>query len=136
MNNSIEREACLNPNGWNDYTPTSIIDKYRHPANAEEWDRYLILIGKKHCLIVQPCHYNTSVNVSGGTKIVSYFAAADFVSEGDLFKVYDNRRGYDYGFGYNRINVRSNLDFQLTKTTKFSTNLFGSNAQQYRTMGL
>ena len=74
--------------------------------------------------------YNTSVNVSGGTKIVSYFAAADFVSEGDLFKVYDNRRGYDYGFGYNRINVRSNLDFQLTKTTKFSTNLFGSNAQR------
>lgn len=40
LNNSIEREACLNPNGWNDYTPTSIIDKYRHPANAEEWDRY------------------------------------------------------------------------------------------------
>lgn len=55
LNNSIEREACLNPNGWNDYTPTSIIDKYRHPANAEEWIVILILIGKKHCLIVQPC---------------------------------------------------------------------------------
>lgn len=130
LNNSIEREACLNPNGWNDYTPTSIIDKYRHPANAEEWDRYPNTDWEKALFNSSAMSYNTSVNVSGGTKIVSYFAAADFVSEGDLFKVYDNRRGYDYGFGYNRINVRSNLDFQLTKTTKFSTNLFGSNAQR------
>ncbi len=29
--------------------------------------------------------YNTSVNVSGGTKVVNYFAAVDFVNEGDLF---------------------------------------------------
>ena len=114
LNNSIEREACLNPNGWNDYTPTSIIDKYRHPANAEEWDRYPNTDWEKALFNSTAMSYNTSVNVSGGTKIVSYFAAADFVSEGDLFKVYDNRRGYDYGFGYNRINVRSNLDFQLT----------------------
>ncbi|WP_347054118.1 SusC/RagA family TonB-linked outer membrane protein, partial [Bacteroides ovatus] len=111
LNNSIEREACLNPNGWNDYTPTSIIDKYRHPANAEEWDRYPNTDWEKALFNSTAMSYNTSVNVSGGTKIVSYFAAADFVSEGDLFKVYDNRRGYDYGFGYNRINVRSNLDF-------------------------
>src|SRR5690606_4756368 len=32
----------------------------------------------------------------------------------------------DAGYGFNRLNVRSNLDFQLTPTTKFSTNLFGS----------
>ena len=87
-------------------------------------------IGRKHCLRIWLCHTNTSVNVSGGTKFVRYFAAADFVSEGDLFKTYDNHRGYNSGFGYNRINVRSNLDFNLTKTTKFSTNLFGSNAQR------
>ena len=36
--NVLRKQA--HPNGWNDYTPTSIIDKYRHPANAEEWDRY------------------------------------------------------------------------------------------------
>ncbi len=59
--------------------------------------------------------YNTSVNVSGGTKVVNYFAAVDFVNEGDLFKSFENGRGYNSGFGYNRINVRSNLDFHLTK---------------------
>ena len=61
---------------------------------------------------------------------MKYFAAADFTNEGDLFNTFDNGRGYNSGFGYNRINVRSNLDFTLTKTTTFSTNLFGSNAQR------
>lgn len=128
MNNSIEREACLNPSGWGNYTPTAIIDKYRHPANLEEWDRYPNVDWEDVLFKKSAMSYNASVNVSGGTKVVSYFAAADFVSEGDLFKEFDNHRGYNSGFGYNRINVRSNLDFQLTPTTKFSTNLFGSNA--------
>ena len=130
MNNSIEREAAINSNGWSNYTPVAIIDKYRNPANAEEWDRYPNVDWEEELFKRSAMSYNTSVNVSGGTKVVSYFAAADFVSEGDLFKEYDNRRGYDYGFGYNRINVRSNLDFNITKTTKFSVNLFGSNAER------
>lgn len=130
MNNSIEREACINPNGWASYTPAAIIDKYRHPANAEEWDRYPNVDWENELFNKSAMSYNTSVNVSGGTKVVNYFAAVDFVSEGDLFKTFENGRGYNSGFGYNRINVRSNLDFQLTKTTKFSTNLFGSNAQR------
>lgn len=130
MNNSIEREACLNPAGWANYTPAAIIDKYRHPANAEEWDRYPNVDWEDELFKKVAMSYNTSVNVSGGTKVVNYFAAVDFVNEGDLFKSFENGRGYNSGFGYNRINVRSNLDFHLTKTTKFSTNLFGSNAQR------
>ena len=35
----------------------------------------------------------------------------------------DNNRGYTSGYGFNRINVRSNLDFQLTKTTTLKANL-------------
>lgn len=130
MNNSIEREACINPAGWSNYTPAAIIHKYRYPANTEEWDRYPNVDWEDFLFKDYAMSYNTSVNVSGGTKVVKYFAAADFVSEGDLFKTFDNGRGYNSGFGYNRINVRSNLDFSLTKTTKFSTNLFGSNAQR------
>lgn len=128
MNNSIEREACLNPSGWSNYTPTAIIDKYRHPANQEEWDRYPNTDWEDALFKNSVMSYNTSVNVAGGTKLVKYFAAVDFIHEGDLFKTYENHRNYNTGFGYNRINVRSNLDFQLTKTTKFTMNLFGSNA--------
>ena len=39
-NKTIERELLLNPSGWGNYKPMAIIDKYRNPANAEEWDRY------------------------------------------------------------------------------------------------
>lgn len=130
MNQSIEREAALNALGWGNYTPVAIIDKYRHPANSEEWDRYPNTDWEKALFNKMAMSYNTSISVSGGSRLVNYFAAVDFVHEGDLFKQYDNNRGYNAGFGYNRINVRSNLDFKLTQTTKLAVNLFGSNAQR------
>lgn len=130
LNNSIEREAALNQMGWGDYTPVDIIDKYRNPANAEEWDRYPNTDWEDALFKKTALSYNASVSVTGGTKLVKYFASADFTHEGDLFKQYDNQRGYKTGFGYNRINVRSNLDFSLTKTTQLTVNLFGSNASQ------
>lgn len=130
MNNSIEREAALNPMGWGNYTPVAIIDKYRNPADATEWDRYPNTDWEDALFKKAAMSYNASVSVSGGTKLVKYFASADYTHEGDLFKQYDNHRGYKTGFGYDRINVRSNLDFSLTKTTKLAVNLFGSNATQ------
>ena len=130
MNYAIEREAGLNPSGWGNYTNPAVIHKYRYPANVAEWDRYPNTDWEEVLFKDMAMSYNTSVNVSGGTKVVKYFAAADFTSEGDLFKTFENGRGYNSGFGYNRINVRSNLDFTLTPTTTFSTNLFGSNAQR------
>ena len=47
-----------------------------------------------------------------------------------MTKIWDNNQGYEGGYAYNRLNVRSNLDFQITKTTQFRVNLAGSNAQQ------
>lgn len=126
-NKTIERELLLNPSGWGNYKPMAIIDKYRNPANAEEWDRYPNVDWVDELFNSTAMSYNTSVNVSGGTKLVKYFAAVDFTHEGDLFKKQENHRGYTAGYGFNRINVRSNLDFDLTKTTRFSANLFGSN---------
>jgi TonB-linked SusC/RagA family outer membrane protein len=126
-NAAIERELPLSPGGWSAYKPMDIINKFRYPANAEEWDRYPNVDWEKELFKEMAMSYTTSVNVSGGTKLVNYFAAIDFLHEGDLFKTFQNGRGYNSGYGYNRINVRSNLDFNLTKTTKFSTNLFGSN---------
>jgi TonB-linked SusC/RagA family outer membrane protein len=74
--------------------------------------------------------YNTNINFSGGTSFVKYFVAFDFQNEGDMTKIWDNHQGYEGGYTYNRLNVRSNLDFQITKTTQFRVNLAGSNAQQ------
>src|SRR5690554_7148704 len=76
--------------------------------------------------------YNANVSVGGGTDFVRYFVSADYLNEGDLFKVYDNNRGYESGYGHNRMNVRSNLDFDLSPTTTFSVNLAGSRGERKR----
>ncbi|MFV0505725.1 MAG: SusC/RagA family TonB-linked outer membrane protein [Bacteroidales bacterium] len=134
-NSVIERELRISPDAWSDYTPMGIIDKYRNPANQEEWDRYPNVDWEDELFKDFAMSYNASVNISGGTKFVKYFSAVDFLSEGDLFKKFKNNRGYQPGYKYNRINVRSNLDFQLTKTTKFRSNLFGSNGVQQTPWG-
>jgi TonB-linked SusC/RagA family outer membrane protein len=126
-NRIVERESIVDPNAWSGYTPKAVINKYRFPANADEWDRYPNVDWESELFKKMAMSYNTSANVSGGSKFVSYFAGMDVTREGDLFKTFPNQRGYESNFGYNRTNVRSNLDFNLTKTTKFSTKLFGSN---------
>jgi len=74
----------------------------------------------------QAISYNGNLNISGGSKFVKYYAAADYVYESDLMRIFDNGRGYKSGYNYQRINARSNLDFTLTKTTIFRVNLYGS----------
>ncbi len=126
-NQSIENQLDIYSDNWESYMPIEIINKYRNPANIEEAERYPNVDWADELLRKNAKSYNASVNVAGGTKYVKYFAAVDFLNEGDIFKTVDNGGGYDAGFAYNRINVRSNLDFQLTNTTKFSSNLFGTN---------
>lgn len=127
-NLAYERELPLEPQlAWLDYHPKGIIDKYRNPENLEEWDQYPNTNWEEELFKDYAMSNNSSVSVSGGTKVVKYFASIDYLHEGDLFKTFQNGRGYNSGYGFNRVNVRSNLDFQLTKTTKFTINLFGSN---------
>jgi TonB-linked SusC/RagA family outer membrane protein len=126
-NEVIERELLANTGGWTSIKPKEILNKYRFPANDAEWDKYPNVDWEKELFKNSAQSYNTSANISGGSSFVTYFAAVDFVSEGDLFKTFPNGRGYSSNFRYSRTNMRSNLDFNLTKTTKLTTRLFGSN---------
>ncbi len=112
---------------WINVKPYAILDKYRHPANSDEWDRYPNVDWEKETFNKTAMAYNASASASGGSRFVTYFAAIDYTYEGDLLKKVQANRGYSPGYGYQRINMRSNLDFNLTKTTKFTTRLFGSN---------
>jgi len=126
-NRVIEHTLPAEPSLWSNMTPEEILLKYRYPANAEEWDRYPNVDWEDFLFNDYAMSYGVNASVSGGTKTVTYFASADYAREGDIIKTYENNRGYKAGYGYDRINVRSNLDFNLTKTTKLSTKLFGSN---------
>lgn len=134
-NIAIEHELGVYPDSWGYMTPQAIINKYRYPANLEEVERYPNVDWQDELFKDFAMSYNANVNLSGGTRFVKYFASADLVHEGDLFDVFDNGRNYSSGYGYNRINVRSNLDFQLTKTTLFKLNLAGSNGSKQSPWG-
>lgn len=125
-NKAIERELGLSPESWNDYTPMSVLDKYRNPSSIEEAERYPNVDWVDELFKDYALSHNANINISGGSSFVKYFASVDFLSEGDLFREFENGRGYQAGFGYKRINGRSNLDFSLTKTTLFKVNLSGS----------
>ncbi|MCM1355974.1 MAG: TonB-dependent receptor [Staphylococcus sp.] len=129
-NRAIERELGIDPDTWASIYPDALIDKYRNPG--DEWERYVDVDWQKELFKDYAMSYNPNINVAGGTKNVKYFAAVDFLHEGDLFRTWDNGRGYKSGYGYNRVNVRSNLDFQITPTTVFKVNLFGMNGEKKR----
>jgi len=125
-NDVIEYELALRPESWNDYLPQSIIDKYRYPANLAEAERYPNVNWDEVLFKNYATAHNANLNISGGTNKVKYFASADYLYEGDLFKNFENDRGYQPGYGFNRLNMRSNLDFQLSKTTVLHSNISGS----------
>ena len=134
-NKSIMSELAYHPDSWSYYLTQDRLNKYRHPANLAEAERYPNIDWVDYLLKDVATSYNANVNISGGTKFVKYFAAVDFAHEGDIYKKVTNTKGYDPGFSYDRINVRSNLDFNLTKTTKLRVNLSGSHAVKKATQG-
>ena len=102
--------------------PVSFIENYRNSdPNAKDdlgnliSERYPNVDWRKALFEDYAMSYNANLNVSGGTKFVKYFAGVDFVSEGDLYKDFGNGRQYSTGYNYNRVSVRSNLDFNVTK---------------------
>jgi TonB-linked SusC/RagA family outer membrane protein len=125
-NGIVEYELGAQPDVWAYIMPQDIINQYRNQKTREQMERYPNIDWQDYLFNDYALSYNTNINISGGTKFVKYFAAIDYIHEGDLFKDFDLGRGYTSGFGYDRINSRSNLDFNLSKTTTFKVNLFGS----------
>ena len=64
-----------------------------------------------------------NVNISGGNKTVKYFISAGMFTQDGIFEEFG--RPYDFGYSYERFNYRSNLDIDVTKTTRLSFNISG-----------
>ena len=65
-----------------------------------------------------------NVNISGGNKKVSYFVSAGFFYQDGIFNQF-GRDDYAFDYRYNRFNYRSNIDVNVTNTTKVSINVAG-----------
>ena len=145
-NQALEHELALGGNAsWGYYRPQTFINNFRNQDHTvkpnynsngaylgdySQAERYPNVDWQDEMFKKTALSYNANLNIMGGTKFVKYFVSFDFQNEGDMTKIWDNRQGYEGGYAYNRLNVRSNLDFQITKTTMFKVNLAGSTAQQ------
>ena len=143
VNQAIKHELGLSPSSWGDIRSTDFVNNYNAPAGSIDpetgllmSERYPDVDWQKELFKDYAMSYNANVNIAGGTKAVKYYAAIDYQHEGDLFREWKNNRGYTSGYGFNRINVRSNLDFQLTKTTTLKANLAGSHGIRKSPYGL
>ena len=129
-NTAVEHELNLNPESFAYMKPMSFIENYRNQTTVEQRERYPNVDWQRVMFKDYTMSYNANLNIAGGTKFVKYFASVDFVSEGDLFKSFPTGRNYDRSISFNRVNVRSNLDFNITRTTVLKVNIAGSNGKQ------
>ena len=122
-NYGIERTRRFNNGLWNEiYASDKEIEYYRtgqypyaYPNN--DWHDIMLKDFAKS--------YRINTTASGGTKRVKYFASASYNHAGDIFNTTDVGQGYVPAYSYDRFNIRSNFDFDITNTTKLSANYSG-----------
>lgn len=116
--NEAQRNDGVTPDKYK-FQPDAL-DAFKNHSNPlvypdVDWLGYLLKDGA-----MQSQH---NLNISGGTQNLRYFVSVGAFTQEGLFKTFD--AGYDFNFDFNRYNYRTNLDFDVTKSTILSLNLGG-----------
>lgn len=121
-NYAILNELPISEAGWANITPYERLKLYRDQTYPE----YLPNVNWKD-EFTRDFALDQTVNmtVSGGTKFVKYFGSLGYLHEGDILEIRDRGQGYNPSYQFDRLSWRSNLDFNVTPTTKFTANLAG-----------
>lgn len=75
---------------------------------------------------------NVTFSARGGGKFVKYYSQLNFLDERGILKPTDLNEGYSTQFKYSRLNVRTNLDIQVSSTTQLKLNMFGNFSEHNR----
>jgi TonB-linked SusC/RagA family outer membrane protein len=131
-NKGIEHELNTRYDTWSNYiTPVEILNKYKLPQTGTTFgipDKYIFPnVDFPSVMLNDAAHsYRANFNISGGTDFAKYFGSLSYSYDGDLLNSsQDNGKGYEGQFSYNRMNYRTNMDFNLTRSTILSTNISG-----------
>lgn len=126
QNAGIERELPTQEDTWRYFMPMDIVNRYRYHLTPE--DQYIFPNVDWTDAMTRDFglsqRYN--LNVTGGSNFAKYFASLAYTKEGDILNS-GQQVGlpYDSQYSYERYNYRTNLDFNITPTTVFTTNLSG-----------
>ena len=126
-NASILRELPHNEASWDFYRPIAVAERFFNPSSAEEALIYPNVDWRDVLVKDIAQDYRINLSVRGGGDKARYFGSLAYQTVSDIFDgdSYDNGKGYNSGFGYDRFNFRSNIDFDITKSTEFSVRLGG-----------
>ncbi|HWS01688.1 MAG TPA: SusC/RagA family TonB-linked outer membrane protein, partial [Prolixibacteraceae bacterium] len=121
---SMYNVGLMNGAKFQDLLPQSVLEEYKNPSTPLNALRYPNVNWFDEVTKPYAPTVNGNFNVSGGTEFVKYFCSLGYLYEGDFFDA--KKEGfYDLSYQYNRFNYRTNVDFQLTKTTILSFTLGG-----------
>jgi len=116
--------ARMNEQQFTELTPEHIINEYRNPSSRLNALRYpnvnwFDLVSRSYA----PTS-TANINVTGGTNFVKYFASLGYTGQGSFFE--GTKEGHvDSRFTNDRFNYRTNLDFDLSRSTVLSFNIGG-----------
>lgn len=121
-NIALERSRRFNPGLWNLYYADEEVNYFRTGEYPYAYQNL-----KWTDVLLKDFTPSSRVNVTvrGGTRQVKYFASAAYNHVGDILRSEDLGQGYLPSYSYDRLNIRSNFDFEISKTTKISANFAG-----------
>jgi TonB-linked SusC/RagA family outer membrane protein len=120
----LGQEAIKNSGVYTGLRPQRYIDNFLDPnrdqilyPNVDWYDTLIRDVGWES---------NARINVSGGTDFVKYFTSFSVNQVGDILKSEDFGSGYyNPSFSYDKVNFRTNLDFNISKTTQLTVDVSG-----------
>lgn len=125
-NEIILRESALRPDLWDtNIVPYDFVRQYRSPDYPEWAELFPNVDWQKALFKKWGFDHKANLNVQGGSKNIQFFGSLSYLHEGDMVKYYDNDKGYDPAFAFDRLNFRSNVDFLITPTTQIKVNFDG-----------
>lgn len=114
--------ALMNDRKYEKLDPQFYINRWRDPAYADnEFYQYTSFIND---LFGTGYTHQYNLNITGGNDFVTYFTSFGYNYDGDIFEL-EKQPEFDPRTYQHRMNWRTNLDFNFTKTTKFSVKLSG-----------
>lgn len=127
---SYQYLSLYNEAAWNDkgnpvvgfQSPTSdiLLDKYRTGADSDLYPS----VDWMDMLKDQTQSSRYTINFRGGGEKVRFFVSGSYYGEDGIYK--DNpMKQFDSNVNIKRYNLRSNVDFDLTKTTRMSVDMSG-----------
>lgn len=121
----LRNEAFKNDGQWDQLISNDVLEHYRlgdapYLYPDFDWQSYLWKPGMDQ---------SNNLNAVGGNDFVQYFASLSYLREGSIMNTKDFSKAFPYSedpsYWSNRFNLRSNLDFNLSKSTRFSVQLSG-----------